>query len=265
MWMVLYIMLAVIGLEKNFELSLRNRFDLSLLGETKWYLGMRIIQNKDFISLDQNQYVKDTISRFEESFKHPFEKKDLSLPIFFVPNKKDCPNTEEQTKETKTRFGNLHYRSVIGALLYVSCCTRQDICFVVNKLAKYAKNPEVVHFIALLHLVGFLKNSSNKGLRFYSKIESSPLFQILKNNNLQITEDTVVTFTDSSWNDCVDTGRSTCGNLAMTQGGAADCSSHLPVPVAMSSGEAEYISVAVACMNASHLRMLVYGLRFSWW
>ena len=29
----------------------------------------------------------------------------------------------------------------------------------------------------------------------------------------------------------------------------------------MSSGEAEYISAAVVCMKASHLRMLLYDLR----
>ena len=39
----------------------------------------------------------------------------------------------------------------------------------------------------------------------------------------------------------IDTGRSTGGNLSLTQGGAADYSSHLPVSVAMSSGEAEYM------------------------
>ena len=40
-----------------------------------------------------------------------------------------------------------------------------------------------------------------------------------------------------------------------------DYGSHLLVPVAMSSGEAEYIVAAVACMRASHLRMLVYDLQ----
>ena len=38
--------------------------------------------------------------------------------------------------------------------------------------------------------------------------------------------------------------------------------SHLPVPVAISSGEAEYISEAVAWMRASHLRVLMNDLRF---
>ena len=47
----------------------------------------------------------------------------------------------------------------------------------------------------------------------------------------------------------------------MKQGGPVDYGSHLPVPVAMSSGEAEYIAAAVACMRASHLRMLNYDLR----
>ena len=79
---------------------------------------------------------------------------------------------------------------------------------------------------------------------------------------MQISEDTVITFTDSSWNDCVDTGRSTGGNLSLTQGGAVDYNSHLPVPVAMSSGEAEYISAGFACIKASHLRVIIYVLRF---
>ena len=46
------------------------------------------------------------------------------------------------------------------------------------------------------------------------------------------------------------------------QGGPVDHSSHLLVPVAMSSGEAECISAAAACMRASHLRILIYDLKF---
>ena len=37
------------------ELSMKNRFDLTLLGEAKWYLGMRVKQDKELTSLDQNQ------------------------------------------------------------------------------------------------------------------------------------------------------------------------------------------------------------------
>ena len=40
----------------------------------------------------------------------------------------------------------------------------------------------------------------------------------------------------------------TGGYIILRQAGVVDYGSHLPVPVAMSSGEAEYISVAVTCM-----------------
>ena len=222
---------------------------------------MRITQVENHIILDQDQYVKNIIARFEKAFKHSFKTKESPLPINFIPTKKDSPITEEQMKEVKLRFGNLNYRSVIGALLYVSCCTRPDIAFAVNKLAKFAHNPGVYHYRCLLHLIGFLKTTSFKGLKFYSKYEDSPIYKILKSNNIKTSSESVITFSDSSWNDCIDTGRSTGGYVTYIQGGTVDYGSHLPVPVAMSSGEAEYIAAAVACMKASHIRMLVYDLR----
>ena len=80
-------------------------------------------------TLDQDQCVKNITSRFEKSFKNPFEDKQSPLPASFVPSKKDSSNTKEQIKEIKSRFGNLNYRSVIGALLYVLCYTRTDITY----------------------------------------------------------------------------------------------------------------------------------------
>ena len=72
----------------------------------------------------------------------------------------------------------------------------------------------------------------------------------------------MITFSDSSWNDCVDTGRSTGGHIAFVQGGAVEYGSHLPVPVGMSSGEIEYIFAAFSCVRAGHLRMLIYDLKY---
>ena len=60
----------------------------------------------------------------------------------------------------------------------------------------------------------------------------------------------------------MDTGRSTGGYISFSQGGPTDYGSYLPVPVAMSSGEAEHISAAVVCMRESHLRMLINDMRF---
>ena len=114
-----------------------------MLCQAKWYLGMNIKQTKDYIALDQNQYIKNIVNRFEKSFKHQFKVKDTPLPSNFVPTRKDYPTTETQTKDVKLRFGNLHYRTVIGALLYVLCCTCPDIAYAVNKLAKFSNSPGI--------------------------------------------------------------------------------------------------------------------------
>ena len=149
--------------------------------------------------MDQDQYVKNITTRFEKLFKHTFKLKDSPLPASFIPTKKDSPSTNAEIKEIKIRFGKLNFRSVIGALLYVSCFTRPDISYAVNKLAKYANNPGATHFRALLHLIGFLKANSNKGPKFYNDVTKSELYKVLQENNIEIKQDTNVVFTDSSW------------------------------------------------------------------
>ena len=82
------------------------------------------------------------------TFNHPFKIKKLSIPNIFFSTKEDSTTTDERMKETKIRFFNRHYSPRIGALLYFSRCTRPDICFTVNELAKFANNSGVNHFMA---------------------------------------------------------------------------------------------------------------------
>ena len=136
------------------------------------------------------------------------------------------------------------------------------MCYAVNKLAKFSNNPGMLHYKALLDLIGYRKGHGHKGLRFYKDIKPSPIYKMLKENNIEINNNEIVMFTDSSWNDCKDTGRSTGGYIAMTQGGTVDYGSHLPIPVAMPSGETEYVASAAACMRVSHLRILGYDIEY---
>jgi hypothetical protein len=49
----------------------------------------------------------------------------------------------------------------------------------------------------------------------------------------------LIAFSDSSWNDDIDTGRSTGCFLIIYMGGEVEHSSNMPDPVAFSSAEAE--------------------------
>lgn len=65
---------------------------------------------------------------------------------------------------------------------------------------------------------------------------------------------------DSSWNDDVNTGRSTGCFLIFYCGGVIDHSSNMPGPVALSSAEAEYNQACIATMALMHISMAVNNL-----
>ena len=48
------------------------------------------------------------------------------------------------------------YRELIGTLLWVSNGTRPDISYAVSTLAKYTTNPGMLHWKALLRVLGYL-------------------------------------------------------------------------------------------------------------
>ena len=109
--------------------------------------------------------------------------------------------------------------------------TRYDICFATTKLAKFYNEPGKVHYQALIWLQGYLKQTGNLGIRYYHNEKNSPLGEMLARNNIQAKREEV-TFSDSSWQDCKDTARST-GSFATTfQGGLIDYASVVPDPVA---------------------------------
>ena len=60
-------------------------------------------------------------------------------------------------------------------------------------------------------------------------------------------------FSDSSWQDCPDTGRSTGAYISFYQGGLIDHVTHVPGPVAQSSEESEYNESCTVGMDLAHL------------
>ena len=67
-------------------------------------------------------------------------------------------------------------------------------------------------------------------------------------------------FSDYSWQDCPDTGRSTGAYIIFYQGGTIDHGTHVPGPVSQSSAESDYNSACTAGMALTHFRMLIHEL-----
>ena len=68
-------------------------------------------------------------------------------------------------------------------------------------------------------------------------------------------------FSDSSWQDFPDTGRSTIGYKIFLNGGLVEWGTSVPIPIAMSSAEAEYMAACTACMSMAHIKMLIYDIK----
>ena len=67
-------------------------------------------------------------------------------------------------------------------------------------------------------------------------------------------------FSDSSWQDCPDTGRSTGLYIIFYQGGPIGHVTHVPGPFSQSSAESEYNAGCTAGMTLSRSRMLIQYL-----
>ena len=65
-------------------------------------------------------------------------------------------------------------------------------------------------------------------------------------------------FSDTSWQDCPDTGRSTGAYIIFHQGGTIDHSTRVTGPVARSSAESDYNAACNAVISLAHFSMFIY-------
>jgi hypothetical protein len=230
------------------------------MDQAHWFLGMRISQLGNYdITLDQSRYAKGIVERYLNGSNIELRSKPHSkpLPDDFIATKEDMSKTEEEAIRLEKEYG-FAYSSVVGALIYI-LSTRPDLTFAVSKLAKFMRLPGKKHFEAIAHLLHYLREKSQLGLKYYSDLARAPLQRILTESRVEATRN-LVTFSDSSWQDCPDTGRSTACYTVTYMGGVIDHSTHVPGIVALSSAEAEYNGACTACMSTDHHRMLLNEL-----
>ena len=65
-------------------------------------------------------------------------------------------------------------------------------------------------------------------------MNDAPVSYLLRKDSIK-TENKLMYFSDSSWKDCPDTGRSTGAYIIFYQGGIIDHITHVPGPVSRSS------------------------------
>nr|GEV21792.1 hypothetical protein [Tanacetum cinerariifolium] len=102
-------------LRKSFEKLMKDKFQMSSMGELIFFLGLQVKQKKDVILINQDKYVAEILKKFGLT-----EGKSASTPI----------DTEKPLlKDLDGEDVDVHiYRSMIGSLMYLTS-SRPDIMF----------------------------------------------------------------------------------------------------------------------------------------
>ena len=131
------------------------------LGKTKYCLGLQIEYLPEGIFVHQSTYLKKVLERFYMDKSHP-----LSTPmvVWSLEVDKDSFRPKEDTDDILGP--EVPYLSAIGALLYLANCTRHDISFVVNLLARFSTFPTRRHWNGIKHIFWYLQGSQDLSLLY---------------------------------------------------------------------------------------------------
>ena len=123
------------------ERMLAKHYEIKLLGELKWYLGLHVEQTAEHIKIHQHSYIQQVLTRFKMEDCNT-EKTPLATGVQL--SKSDAPQTEEE----KGEMLSYPYRSLVGSLMYLMLCTRPDIAYALGVLARFGANHGMAHWKA---------------------------------------------------------------------------------------------------------------------
>nr|GEU55190.1 putative ribonuclease H-like domain-containing protein [Tanacetum cinerariifolium] len=135
---------------KSIEKLMKDKFQMSSMGELTFFLGLQVKQKKDGIFISQDNYVAEILRKCGLT-----EGKLASTPI----------DTEKPLlKDFDGEDVDVHiYRSMIGSLMYLTS-SRPDIMFVVCASARFQVTPKASHLHAVKRIFRYLKGKPHLGL-----------------------------------------------------------------------------------------------------
>jgi len=129
---------------------MQSEFEMSMMGELNFFLGLQIKQTKNGIFVNQSKYCKELIHRFwMENAKH-----------MVTPMSTACYLNKDETIQS---IDIKQYQGMIGSLLYIFV-SRVDIMFSMCMCARFQSNPKRSHLSGVKRIIRYLLGTMNIGL-----------------------------------------------------------------------------------------------------
>ncbi|KAJ9544376.1 hypothetical protein OSB04_024083 [Centaurea solstitialis] len=210
------------------------RFEMSMLRELSFFLGLQVLQKPDGILINQSKYIGDLLKRFHMDTSS-VAKTPMASGTLIGADPKGKP-VDQKT-----------YRAIIGSLLYLTA-SRPDIMFATCFCARFQANPKESHMMAVKRILRYLKGTPNRGL-WYPKESGFEL----------------VAFSDADHGGCQLDRKSTSGHVQFLGDKLVSWGSKKQHCVSTSTAEAEYVAAASCCSQVLWMRTQFrdYGYNFN--
>jgi murein endopeptidase len=135
-------------------------FEMSMMGELQFFLGLQIKQSKEGTFVHQAKYTKDIVCKFKME-----DSKAMTTPM--------STTTSLDVDEKGEHVDQKEYQSMMGSLLYLTA-TRPDIQFSVCLCARFQASPRTSHRQVVKRIFRYLRHTPDFGL-WYSASSSLAL------------------------------------------------------------------------------------------
>ena len=175
---------------QGFKSSMKKEFEMTDLGEMRYFLGIEVCQNAEGVHISQKKYAEKILQKFGLEACN-----GVKNPI--VPGSMVLSTEEEGNQADGTLF-----KQMVGSLMYMTV-TRPDLMYSVCLMSRFMSNPKDVHMAAAKRILRYIKATTNLGI-FYKRR----------------CKDELVGYTDSDYARDVGDRRSTSGYVFVQSGGA---------------------------------------------
>jgi hypothetical protein len=193
---------------EEFSRIMIHKFEMSMMGELKYFLGFQIKQLQDGTFISQTKYIQDILKKFGMK-----DGKPMKTPM--GTNGYLDLDTGGKSIDQKV------YRSMIGSLLYL-CASRPDIKLFVCTCARFQANPKEVHLRAVKRIMRYLIYTPKFGLSYP------------KGSTLDL-----IGYSDADWTGCKIDRKSTSGTCQFLGRSLVSWASKKQNSVALSTAEAK--------------------------
>nr|GEV79279.1 retrovirus-related Pol polyprotein from transposon TNT 1-94 [Tanacetum cinerariifolium] len=213
---------------------MKSQFEMSMMGEMTFFLGLQVNQSPYGILINQSKYVLEILKKFEMESCDP-----VGTPME-IKDKLDPDQNETPVDATK-------YHSMIGALMYLTS-SRLNIVHATCLCARYQAKPTEKHLKEVKRIFRYLWGTVNMGLWY------------TKDFGFELTR-----FSDANYAGCKDTFNSTFGGAQFLGEKLVSWSSEKQDCTALLTAEAEYVSLSACCAQVLWMRTQLtdYGFHFN--